>query len=126
MKTEKFIIMLALLIVSTGFSQLTKIEKPNMVSESDIYVDENNIRYSDLIKIKFSTNVINLPKGQKSAQLSDIVEYDVVEMFNDLERKYGPFNLYKVVPNAIWGDTIKINKRTGGGKGQVTNFHYTF
>jgi len=112
MKTVKLIIMLSLFIVSTGFSQLIKIEKPNMVSESDIYVDEKNVRYSNLIKIKFSTNIINLPKGQKLAKLTDIHDNHIRGLLNELEQKYGKFDLHKVVPYASWGDTLRINKRT--------------
>ncbi len=30
-----------------------------------------------------------------------------------LEKKYGPYEISKLVPKAIWGDTVVINRRSG-------------
>ncbi|MGB9665349.1 MAG: hypothetical protein ACPL25_10605 [Ignavibacteria bacterium] len=58
------IISIILLLTSiTLNAQLVKITHPNLISESDIYVDENGKRYSNLITIKFKEKIIDIPRG---------------------------------------------------------------
>lgn len=107
------ILSIILLLTSiTLNAQLVKITHPNLISESDIYVDENGKRYSDLITVKFVQKLIALPQGQKFTEINSINNIGVRNYFSSLKNKYGDFQIIKVFPMAVWGDTLRINKRT--------------
>lgn len=107
-----FLIIIALHHSST-FAQLKKIVHPNLFSEADIFIhEESNIRYSDLITLKFNNKVIDLMPGVSAVELIDINNQEVKVYFNNLLEKYGGFDIVKLIPFAVWGDTLTINKRT--------------
>jgi hypothetical protein len=72
MKILKITILLMFFFASSGYSQLKHISKENLVSESEIYINENDVIYSNLINIKFSRNVLNPPLGQKICSILDV------------------------------------------------------
>jgi hypothetical protein len=84
-----------------------------MFSPADIYLDNNGNRYSTLVTLKFNEFAISLPKGETSTSIDQIRFPEVKNFMNTLVKKYGGLNLVKAIPSAIWGDTIRINKRTG-------------
>jgi hypothetical protein len=84
-----------------------------MVCQSDIYVDQAGSKYSKLITISFNKHTIDVENGTKIISIDDVQSSDIKNDFKALTKKWGNFKLEKAVPSAIWGDTIKINKRTG-------------
>ncbi|MEJ5305042.1 MAG: S8 family serine peptidase [Ignavibacteria bacterium] len=92
--------------------QLTKFTHPNLISERDLYFDNQGNKYSDLITFKFNQKIIDLPQNQKTAQINNIANQSLRNFFNSLQNKYGSIVIEKVFPSAIWGDTIKLNWRT--------------
>lgn len=94
-------------------AQIKKISEPNIVSQSDIYLDESGNRYSTIVTFKFKKQVMDLPSGVTSTSVDEITLPDVKNVMITLGRKYGNYNIEKAVPTAVWGDTIRINKRNG-------------
>jgi hypothetical protein len=84
-----------------------------MFSSADIYLDNNGDRYSTLITFKFKNLSIILPKGETITSKDKITYPEEKDFLDRLTLKYGNFILEKTIPSAVWGDTIKINKRTG-------------
>ncbi len=111
---QKTIILPLLLSITTmAQSNLTLLQEPLLVTESDIYLDLNNNKFSDLITINFTDNIINLPVGVSQASINDINDVDVRNFLNSLVTQYGNITLEKVFPDLIWGDTERTNKRNG-------------
>jgi hypothetical protein len=54
------------------FAQLTLWEEENLFTEVEIYLDENENKYSYQVIVNFSTNVIDLPFGEPEANIDDI------------------------------------------------------
>lgn len=84
MKKSMIITLILFLLSSCVFGQLTKISRPNMVSEADIYKDEQGVRYSNLVNVKFSQNVIELSKGETVAELKELKIQEVKDAFAQL------------------------------------------
>ena len=104
---------LLLSIVAMAQSNLTLLQKPNLVTESNIYLDEDNNKYSDVLTINFNGNIIDLPVGVAEASINDISDVNVKNYLTSLETQYGNITIEKVFPDLIWGDTQRTNKRTG-------------
>lgn len=103
-----------ILSFSLIYSQLLKNNDSNLISESEIYIDEtNNERYSDLIKLKFNDNILRLPEGEIKVELIHISNKEAQNYLIKLEKKYGKYEMSKLVPEANWGDTLVINRRSG-------------
>ena len=103
-----------LLTFQIQFSQLSKNNDSQLVAESEIYIDEiTNIRYSDLIKLKFNKNVIRLPKEEITVELNQISDHKVKDYLVKLKKKHGNYEISKLVPEANWGDTLVLNRRSG-------------
>ncbi|WP_456426948.1 S8 family serine peptidase [Rhodocaloribacter sp.] len=120
-RSPMFICMLAL---SVGFSlaspdlslaQLRKLEAPNLVTQEDLYVDEAGTWYSTVINVRFTDQVFfsdqnaNLSRAELNPAHASVVNM----LLGRLEQRYGPFGIEKMFPWARWGDTQRINKRTG-------------
>lgn len=102
-----------LLFCNSVYSQqLTKYTHPNLISERDLYFDNQGYKYSDLITFKFNQKIIDLPQNQTIAQISNISNQNLRNFFNSLQSKYGSIIIEKVFPSAVWGDTLKLNWRT--------------
>ena len=110
---NKIFFVLVLLFQCFTFAQLKKLSIPNTYSPADIYLDKNGNRYSTLITFKFNKLAISLPKGEKSTTIDQIKYPEVRNFINTLVEKYGGVNLAKALPSLTWGDTIRVNKRTG-------------
>src|ERR1035437_2734868 len=95
------------------FGQLKKLEKPNLVCQADIYLDQAGNEYSTLITISFNKHAIDVENGTKIISIDDVQALDIKNDFKALTKKWGNFKLEKAIPSAIWGDTKRINKRTG-------------
>lgn len=85
------------------------------VAEAPIYEDLQGNRYSTLVVVKFGEHVFDAAKGQTTTSLADVRSgYSAVtDFFGQLEKNYASFTLKKRIPNAVWGDTLRTNKRTG-------------
>src|SRR3990172_2573459 len=112
MKRITFILFVVFSVQLFYAQKLTLFQEPNLVTETDIYLDSNNNKYSDLLTINFSGNIIDLPIGESEALINDISDVDVKNYLTSLELQYGTIMLEKVFPDLIWGDTQRINKRT--------------
>ena len=110
---KKILFALFFLLQCLTFAQLKKLTAPNMFSQADIYLDNNGNRYSTLVTLKFNEFAISLPKGETSSTIDQITFPEVNNFMNGLVKKYGDVSLAKAIPSAIWGDTIRVNKRTG-------------
>lgn len=119
MKTlfEKFLVFFILMItiVSLSYSQtnLTLLQEPDLYTEADIYLDENFNKYSDLVTVQFNGDIVSLPTGESDATINDISNRVIRNYLNSLVDQYGIISLEKVFPNSFWGDTVRVNKRTG-------------
>jgi hypothetical protein len=109
MSRLRLCIVAALVLYSIALPQQQRIWK-----EAEIITDGNGVRYSDRVLVKFSRNVISLPRGSTEANVSDIDSSfaEIEKYFNDLERKYGEFRLIKRRPNSVWGDTLRVARGT--------------
>jgi hypothetical protein len=60
-----------------AFGQLKKLEKPNMVCQSDIYLDQIGNKYSKLITISFNKHAIDVENGAKIISIDDVQSSDI-------------------------------------------------
>jgi Subtilase family/Secretion system C-terminal sorting domain len=116
MRTLNFFCCLLLLILAfqnSLFSQLKINMERNLISEREIYINEKSgVRYSDLITLKFRTNIVDVEKGLSKIDLSDILEIKVKNHFVKIREQYGEYEILKLISSATWGDTLVINKRS--------------
>lgn len=103
-----------LLAVST-YGQFIKLQGPTLRSERDIYLDSRQVRYSDLVKIKFKYPVVNTVRGQREFHFGDIPKEfsNVLQSLQLLQAKWGRFRMEKIYPDVLWGENLVTNKRTG-------------
>ena len=83
-----------------------------MRTERDIFYNDVNVRYSNLITIQFNTNIIDKTPGIKTASISDIKSEVLRKYFSTIIQRYGCVNLEKVFPKTYWGDTVRTHRRT--------------
>ena len=63
-------------------TQSKKVVYPDLVSEAEIFIDESSqIRYSDLITLKFKEKIIDIKPGLSKLELADINNQKVKEYF---------------------------------------------
>ena len=108
------------------FSQMDEIYHPNIHSEGKLYIKDGSI-YTDAIVVKFKSNVINLTSGIRYASLNSINPSfkSVKQIFSQLNTNSGPIKIVKQIPDAIWGDTQRINK-VNGNVVQIHDFSQLF
>lgn len=80
-----------------------------------IMFSENGILKSTRIVVGFKENVIPTDQGVDTVDLEmySIMNQDVQELVDDLTAIYGPIVIRKTIPDAVWGDTLVQNIRTG-------------
>ena len=102
-----------ILILSTVLCQLYS-QPTNIVSEAPI-IFENGIKFSDRITVKFNKNILPSQSGERILSMNRLnVEFpNVIESFQNLSSNYGDFYFIKQVPNSVWGENIRTNKRSG-------------
>lgn len=67
-----------LLFCNSAYSQqLTKFTHPNLISERDLYFDNQGNKYSDLITFKFNQKIVDLAQNQKIAQINNIAHQNL-------------------------------------------------
>jgi subtilisin family serine protease len=113
MKRIAFILFVIISVQFLYAQELTLLQGQYLVTETDIYLDENNNKYSDLITINFNGNIIDFSQGESEASIEDIDDDDVKDYLYSLEILYGDISLEKVFPAKSWGDTVGTNRRTG-------------
>ncbi|GKS62668.1 hypothetical protein YTPLAS21_21260 [Candidatus Nitrosocosmicus sp.] len=91
----------------TGFIQRVYSEAP--------VVYENGVKMSTEIIVHFKHQVFDFPAGPVTAKISDMnLEFSNLPIyFSQLEQRFGSISFYKRVPNAVWGDVWRTNRRTG-------------
>lgn len=62
-------------------AQLTLWEEEHLYTEVDIYLDEDDNKYADLVVVNFSTDVIDLPVGESEASINDISDEYIKNYF---------------------------------------------
>ena len=113
MKTNiKSIIILIILSGNLCFAQLTQIKAPNMYSEVPVYKNQNDELYTTLIRFKYSKLLVDIPKGQTSFRDDNILYPTFKNILNKIRTQYGPCTITKSIPESLWGDTLRMNKRT--------------
>lgn len=108
----KLFLCLFLFITGVMFGQLQLRVLPNSASEAPILKNEKGELYSTLFTFKYGSRISNVAKGVKQLSENDITSDVVKESFKELKKKYGKFTILKAIPDAVWGDTVKINRRT--------------
>ncbi len=85
------------------------------VAEAPIFEDSQGTLYSTLVRVKFGEHVFDTAKGQVTASLLDVRPgyTAVTDLFDQLEARYGTYTIEKMAPSITWGDTLRVNKRTG-------------
>ncbi len=86
----------------------------NIISEAPLFV-ENGVLKSTRITVAFNQNVISTESG---VTLVDTLRHPirntgVKALLRLLSTRYGPFTIRKIIPRAVWGDTLVRNKRNG-------------
>jgi|GEM_PF-7059194 len=87
--TLTFIILILLFNSVFISAQLKKIERDNHYCEADIYLSSQGTRYSDLITIKFNSEVIT--NSSKNVNFNALLTPKVVDYFSKLKSKFGDF-----------------------------------
>ncbi len=109
----RWLIISILLPLSLAFAQLTQITEPNMISEANIYRDASNVKYSELELLSSRQKMVDIRRGEENVDRTKIQSASFKNLLNSLENQYGSFVIKKSIPDAMWGDTIGVNKRTG-------------
>lgn len=114
MKHFNKITFILLFLCLTGFilPQGMKQIDHNLYSESDI-IDSNGVFYAKVISGKFKENVLNTEKNIVLLTNISGKYAEIRTKFLNLRNKYGDFKILKRIPTTSWGDTIRVNKRTG-------------
>lgn len=110
-------VLAGLLVCVVGHAQtgLTLIEDSTMVAETAIYEDEEGNLWADLVKVQFVGHVVDVPPGTETFSRSAVTTSfpAVSAMLAELEVNEGLTQLEKVIPTAVYGDTLRPNVRTG-------------
>lgn len=85
----------------------------HLISESQIYINEDGVRYSDVLNIKFNKPIIKFAPNQKEIEIDDILSPQIKKYLKIIKNRFGNFYLLKLYPSAKWGDTLTVNKRSG-------------
>jgi len=113
---HKVLVLTVLYTASLVAGGLSYITLPNSVfSEANFFYDADTVLHSDGIVLNFSERVIDLVKGDRLADISDIDSSysSITSAFNSLDSDYGIEYIIKQVPDAMWGDTTAIHKISG-------------
>lgn len=94
---------------------LTPVEDSTMVAETEIFEDQQGNIWADLVKVQFIGHVAVVNPGIRTFDISDISPSfpDVIDLLDTLEVNNGLSHLEKVLPDAVYGDTLRANVRTG-------------
>lgn len=98
------------------FSQLVEVSHADVISEGTFYINlQDSVLYSDAIVVKFRNRVIDAPAGSRYFEINNLnPEYsNLNSLLTNMLQIYGGIQIIKQLPNAVWGNTIRINKRTG-------------
>jgi hypothetical protein len=100
---------------SIVFAQLKEMKLPPSSSSSAKYYENGNKLYTNSIYVKFKEKVFDSPKGQLKAmaEKTDQKYAAFPNELNKLKKKFGGYELIKMVPDAEWGDNVRKHKRTG-------------
>ena len=111
------IIFMFLLLQSDAWAQdLKRVEGENMVTEHPIYEDDKGDYYSRHIRIKFKQKVTVYDiqhQTEKDFSFLDSSRKDLLIHLKILENKYGIEEIFKVFPDARYGDNMRRHRRTG-------------
>lgn len=65
-----------------------------------------------MITLKFNRRIAELPKGQSLLNIKTVSNTTGKSILNELKKNFGEFSIEKAYPTSIWGDTLRIHKRT--------------
>lgn len=110
-----YVVLLLITVNNFTFSQTNLVLRTGekYFSEEEIYLDSAGQRYSTLVKVKFDKKIIDLPAGISIANVNNVNSAEIRNFFNLLKNKYGELSLIKSISSSFWGDTVRLNKRTG-------------
>ena len=100
--------------IAVSQTQLTRIDYPGAYPEADFY-KKDGILYANAILVNFKENVIPTQRGVSRIEKGAIdTKYgSVLLLVNQIEKDHGKVSFIKQVPDAIWGDVVRVNRRTG-------------
>jgi hypothetical protein len=101
--------------IAASFAQVTGEADPRIFSEAPVFFDENGVRQSNALTVKFNGRAIDIAAGVSVASPEAINSSfpSVISFFEEIQRKYGTVILRKQTPTAVWADTLRVNRRTG-------------
>jgi len=106
----KTILAITIILTNHLVSQINQI----VYSEAPIF-EENGIVMSDRFTVAFNENVIPTQVGEKKLTTNRISPTfsEITSIINKLSNKYGEITIIKKAPEAVYGDVVKTNIRTG-------------
>jgi hypothetical protein len=118
-KTLLAVLFLTLFATSAWTAQAQNLQKAdlsdNAQAEAPIYTDTDGTKYSTVVTMSFAKHVMDVPKGTAKVSTAAVRagHKQVKAALKQIETNYGDFELVKVYPDLVWGDTLRRHRRTG-------------
>jgi subtilisin family serine protease len=84
-------------------------------AQTSPFIQEDGVRKAKFLTVNFKERILDLERGVKTAAISQIDGSfnDLKTFLSGLENSHGEITLRKQIPDAVWGDVWRTNRRTG-------------
>ncbi|MFU8862235.1 MAG: hypothetical protein ACNA8K_17650, partial [Cyclonatronaceae bacterium] len=110
-------IFLILIVVSvwniSTAQELREYTKPGMFSETAIFKDSSGVSFSDLVTFRFKGKMVGTSKNRSVVPLYELQRSEFRDLLGEITKEYGRFDIIKLHPDKLWGDTLRVHRRTG-------------
>ena len=113
----------ALLLLAVAAAAASSVDAQKLVphapegvqSEVPLWKGEAGDLHATRVTVKFDGHAVATPRGVEvtSTQAIRTPYSRVASALRTLRQRYGPFQMVKRVPSAVWGDSLRTNLRTG-------------
>ncbi|MFU8862209.1 MAG: S8 family peptidase, partial [Cyclonatronaceae bacterium] len=93
--------------------ELREFKQPGMFSETAIYKDNAGESYSGLVTFRFKSNMVGTSRNRSVVSLYEIQRSEFRDLLGEISKKFGRFDIIKLHPDKLWGDTLRVHRRTG-------------
>lgn len=100
----------------TSGQELRRLSGEGLMTTRPIYVDDQGQGYADLLYVKFNARIVGGEDEGDSLSEGNLLGHgnsEIAHAFRDLRKLHGKFKARKLYPGARWGDTHRVNRRTG-------------
>ncbi len=106
---------LIFLVLAASLSNPALTQSSSNQQNSGPFKFENGVRKARFLIVNFKNKIFNLPQGKKTAEVNDMQKTygSIRRHFEQLEARYGKLNFHKQIPDAVWGDVLRQNRKTG-------------